>query len=238
MLCIARVLCQTLSGRIRIHLQPEKRWYAPEMVRGNLLLWAGGRCLLQPPLPILSLSVSLSLSLSLSTPLSASVLLSLLLAKTGIHGHVQGAWRAWRAWRARAGAVSVGFVASEKNEGPAGVLLEDQKVSSRLARAWPRDTHTHTHIRSMGCGLHLLHLTCTQHNNVVENGQPVCVTLDHPRPPAHLCSTAKWACTLSMSRFLGGLISLPCRNMAHTFLMLCAEIDGLESTGRQRRHIS
>lgn len=96
-------------------------------------------------------------------------------------------------------------------------------MSSRLARAWLRDSNSHS-------------------NHLDDDGRPVCVTLDHPRPLAQLCfpncQMGSHTIDLSMSRFLGGLISLPCRNMPHTFLMLCAEIDGREDTGRRRRHIS
>lgn len=105
----------------------------------------------------LALALSLCFSLSLRYPSCPaclacllSVLLSRLLAKPKHPWPAQGPGVSQHAWRVRTGAsqpASVGFVASEKDEGPAGVLVRakrGQKVSSRLARAWPRDTHSHT----------------------------------------------------------------------------------------------
>lgn len=127
-----------------------------------------------------------------------------------------GGQSAWGLWR------------SGKDEGPALRADEDQKVSSRLARAWPRDTRTHA-----------------PSSNHDDNGRPVCVALDHPRPPARVekgekklnCQMGSHTLLLPL-RFPGGLMSLPCRNMSHTFLMLHAEIDGRENFGRRHRHIS
>lgn len=73
-------------------------------------------------------------------------------------------------WRARAGAsqpASVGLVASEKDEGPAGVLLRakrgpkgEQPIGTGLASGH-KHTPPRTHTPNIECGLHLL-CTCTR----------------------------------------------------------------------------
>lgn len=161
-----------------LHLQL-KRWHAPEMPvgQGNLLLWAGGRCLLQFQ------PASLQMSLLPVCPVPFCLFSWSKATPMAISRGGQSAWGLWRRKKMRPH--------PECCRGPKG----EQPIGTGLASGY---THTYTHTHNIKCGLQLLQLqptTIILNNNVVDNGRPVCVTLDHPRPPTHH-STAKWASTL------------------------------------------
>lgn len=118
-------------------------------IKGTFSSGAGGRCLDQES----SLDLSLCVCLSTVYPSVCPVCLVVQRPFVSSLGQIRHPWPArgpgsqavsMPGWRARTGArgasqpASVGFVASEKDEGPAGVLVRTkrgQKVSSRLARA-------------------------------------------------------------------------------------------------------